>query len=135
MAVQTMRLVGLNALQKALTAQPALVKAHLQGVIQTTSFSIAQRIRATVPVDTGAYHDAIEVTPVSGLTGGVYIRPGVIKGRRPEVYWRFVEFGTVHVPASPAIRPATQDELPEVEARVTAMATDIERDLSVGVAA
>jgi HK97 gp10 family phage protein len=133
MAVMTMRLVGLDALQRALTAQPAVVKAHLQGVIQSTAFSIAQRIHASVPVDTGALKESIQASRVSGLTGGVAVATGVIRGRRPEIYWRFVEFGTLHRGARPTIRTAAQAEVPDLENRVTHMASDIERGLTAGV--
>lgn len=129
---ETWRLVGLPSLQRAIASQPSAVRAKLQDLIHATSFSIAQRIRASVPVETGALKESITTASGSGLTGGVTIRPGVIKGRRPEVYWRFVEFGTIHMSARPTIRPATEAEVPDVESRVTKLASDLERDLTSG---
>lgn len=127
-----LRMTGLDSLQRAMREQPARVRAGLQDLVAATSFAIAQRARANVPVDTGAYKAAITTTNVSGLSGGVVIGSGVIRGRRPEVYWRFVEFGTVHVPARPALRDAAQGEIQDVEARVQHLADAIERDLSSG---
>lgn len=135
MAQQTWRLIGLEALQEAFRRQPALVRARLGQIVSATSFSLAQRAKSSVPVDTGALQSAIRAIGGSGLRGGVAIDSGTIRGRQPEVYWRFVEYGTVRVSSRPFLRSAAEAEFPAVEARLRSLASDMERDLSVSRAA
>lgn len=127
------KLVGLDSLQRGFREQPDRVRSGLQDIVSATSFSIAQRAKADVRVDSGAYEEAITAVQSKSLSGGVYIRSGVIRGRRPEVYWRFNEFGTVKLPARPSLRNAAQSELTVVENRVQHLASNIERDLTSGV--
>jgi HK97 gp10 family phage protein len=131
---ETMRLIGLESLQALLRTEPARVRSAVSRVIATTAFSLTQRARASVPVDTGALQASLR-SYASGMTGGVVVESGFIRGRQPEVYWRFVEYGTVRVPARPFLRAAAESELPTFEARIRSLASDIERDLSLSRAA
>lgn len=125
----TMTLEGLDALKAAVSRCPDIVRTHMADVIQTTAFSVAQRARSLAPVDTGALKSAIEST-ARGLSGRVGLRAGFINGRRPEMYWRFVEYGTVRVPARPLFRAATESESPVFEQRIRGIVPKIERDFA-----
>lgn len=134
MSTFKMELVGLEALKALVRSIPDVVRTHMGDVIETTSFAVASRARATVRVETGAYKAAITST-AKGLSGRVGVAAGVFNGRRPEIYWRFVEFGTVKTPAHPTFRAATESETPGFEARIRGIVGKIERDLSISRAA
>lgn len=127
-----MRLEGMEALQAAVQRCPNVVADHLVDVITKTSYGVAQRAKATVPVETGALRDAIGYR-VRGLVGRVTVEPGVhTSGRRPEKYWWLVEYGTVKTPARPVFRSAAEAESTQIEARLRAIVPNIERDFSAG---
>jgi HK97 gp10 family phage protein len=129
MAVKvTMTLTGFEALQRALRTAPETVRSHASQAVATSAFSIAQRARALVPVDTGHLKAAIEANRTAGgLTGSV----GVNK-TADAYYWRFVEFGTRNMAARPFFRPAAEEEEPRFVQRMREIGTKLERDLSTG---
>ncbi len=130
---QTMTLEGLEPLKALVAKTPDLVKLFMGDVVSSTAYGVAQRAKALVPVATGSLKRSITFT-ARGLNGRIGIASTeIFEGdRRPDVYWRFVEFGTVRVPARPFFRPATEAESVDFERRIRGVATKIERDLSGG---
>lgn len=126
----TMRLEGFDALQRALTRAPELVKALSGAAVQASAFSIAQRARSLVPVASGDLQASIEAAS-TGTTGrvGVIDLGGPLGPRR---YWRYVEYGTVRRPARPFFRPAADEESDAFIGRMRAIGPRLERDLSAG---
>lgn len=130
MARVSMQMVGLDRLEATLRRTPERVRAALEKAVAQTAVGMAQRARTNVPVETGALKQAIQHT-AKGLVGGVVINAGTFNGRRPETYWRFVEFGSIHNPSfRPFLRPAADAETPTVEARLRTAASQIEREWS-----
>jgi HK97 gp10 family phage protein len=124
-----MTLEGMGPLQRALQAAPAAVQELASDAVTKTGFAIAQRARALVPVRTGALKAAIGSTPARKTASGPSGRVGTTT---PDAwYWRFVEFGTVRTPARPFFRPAADAEADDYVARIRAIGTQLERDLSV----
>jgi HK97 gp10 family phage protein len=117
-----MVLQGMGALQKALREAPELIKLELRRAVETTAFSIAQRMRATVRRDTGLLARNID-SHVKGLSGRVTI--GV-----DAYYWQYLEYGTVRMAAKPFIRPSVELESLVFEQRLRNAAHVIDRDLS-----
>lgn len=77
-------------------------------------FEAAKRL---VPVDSGALRDAIRLTVTRPSGGDTVVGVGLVvagpkkgqkspKGVGPGIYWRFIELGTVKLPAHPFFRPA-----------------------------
>lgn len=131
MAKVTARLDGFEQTRRALASVPDRVRVLSADAVAVSTFSLAQTARAMAPRDTGALKQAI-VSKSTGLSGRVGLSPDVINGRRPEVYWRFVEFGTVHVPARPFFRPAAELEREAFIKRMRNIGPALERDLSAG---
>lgn len=132
MAKVTMTLTGMEALQRALKEAPDQVKLLASDAVSKTAFAVAQRARRLVPVGaTGRLKAAITSSSTTtngrvGLAAG-----GAGKGKvGPEVYWRFVEFGTRYAPARPFMRPAADAEADDYVARIRAIGPRLERDLA-----
>lgn len=117
-----MTLQGMGALQKALREAPAAIRAELESAVEQTAFAIAQRMRATVPRQTGLLVGQIDSFR-KGLSGRVTI--GV-----DGFYWHYLEYGTVRITAKPFIRPAVELEAIVFEQRLRDAARNIDRDLS-----
>jgi HK97 gp10 family phage protein len=128
MAKVKMTLTGMDALQRALKTAPEAVQDHAAAAVQTTAFAIAQRARALVPVKTGALKSAI--TSAAIKTNGRVGLSGAKGEKNPAFYWRFVEFGTRHMPARPFFRPAADAEAEAFVARVREIGPALERDLA-----
>ena len=126
-----MTLHGADALKAAIQRNPELVRSHMSTVIARTATAVAQRARASAPVATGALRQSIGASS-RGLSGRVDVAAGTIQGQRPELYWRFIEYGTVKMPARPLFRAATEAEFPFLEQRVRAIVPLLERDFSAG---
>lgn len=131
MAKVTAQLVGFEQTRRALAAVPDRVRLLSADAVAASTFSLAQTARAMAPRDTGALRQAI-VSKSTGLNGRVGLSPDVINGRHPQVYWRFVEFGTVRVPARPFFRPAAEREREAFIKRMRNIGPALERDLSAG---
>jgi HK97 gp10 family phage protein len=109
----------MEALQRAITATPDVVRDALAGVVALTTFAIAQGMRALVPRDKGLLLGNIG-SSANGLTGRVEI--GI-----DAYYWHFLEFGTVKMGAKPFIRPAAEAESNTFESRIVSVAKSIEQ--------
>lgn len=121
-----MKLEGFEATQRALLRVPDVARTHASSAVAASTFAVAQRARAIVPVDTGTLKASIESSrTVNGLTGSVGV------SSRDVGYWRFVEFGTRHMAARPFFRPAAEGESNAFIQRMRDIGPKIERDLSV----
>lgn len=123
MAKVTMALEGMDTLQRALKAAPDRVQAGAGDAVLKTAFAIAQRARSLVPVRTGRLRNAI-ASASRGTSGRVGLDD------RSLVYWRYVEFGTVHMRAHPYFRPAAEAESALYIERLRIVGRTLERDLS-----
>ncbi len=120
-----MTLHGMDALQRAITSMPDVVKDGLSGVVAATTFAIAQGVRARVPRgQTGVLASNI-ASSSRGMNGHVDI--GV-----DAFYWHFLEYGTVKMAAKPFIRPAAEAEADVFERRLVDVAQSIERKFAGG---
>ena len=128
MATMTMSLEGFEQTRQAFVKAPALFKVHASSVVAVTTFAIAQRARALVPVGEGNLKAAIEGSKPTA--GGLIGKVGT--STKDVYYWRFVEFGTKHMTARPFFRPAAELESRLYVERLRAIGPRIERDLSVG---
>lgn len=126
----TMKLEGMEALQRALQRTPNLVASLSADAVQVSSFAVAQRARALVPVATGDLKAAIELssTGTSGRVGLVAL--GGPAG--PMRYWRWVEFGSARRPARPFFRSAADIESTGFINRMRAIGPRVERDFASG---
>lgn len=130
MAKVTMQLEGFGALQRALARAPESVKPHATSALQASAYSIAQRARSIVPVDTGTLRRSITHNlSRSGLSAGVGLARDDFENPH---YWRFVEFGTRYRPARPFFRPAAESERETFIQRMRQIGPRLERDLAVG---
>lgn len=120
-----MKLEGFAPLQRALVAAPELARTHASSAVAASTFAVAQRARALVPVDSGDLQRSITTSNiVRGLTGRVGLNT-------PDTsYWRYVEFGTRFMPARPFFRPAAEMERESFIQRMRAIGPRLERDLS-----
>lgn len=124
MAKVTMQLDGFDALKRATVECPEILRAHAGDAVAQTSFSTASRMKATVRFRTGRLKGAIRSTS-RGLNGRVLIDPSAF-------YWRFVEYGTVKMAASPFIRPSAEAEGPLYIHRMRAVGPKLERTWTSG---
>jgi hypothetical protein len=125
-------LLGLEALKAAVVRCPDVVRHHMGDVVHRTTFGTAQRARAFANAirDTGALAEAIDAPPVRGLSGRVVVKSGIIRGRRPDIYWRFNEYGTVRLPARPLFRASAEAESVTFVQRLHGIVPKIERDFT-----
>lgn len=121
----TITLDGFDAFRNVMRAAPEVVRAHASQAVAASTFAIAQRARALVPVATGELRRSIESSHVTNSLNG---RVGT--NTRAAFYWRFVEFGTVTQSARPFFRPAAEAESNAFVARMRAIGPRLERDLS-----
>lgn len=129
MAKTRLTLEGFDSLRKALVNAPEVAKLHASQAIASSTFSLANRAKALVPVDTGTLKSAIEsqAPKVKGLTGRIGLSAGPAAS-----YWFFVEFGTVHMAAQPFFRPAAEAERDAFIRRLQDIGPKMERDLAAG---
>lgn len=119
------KLDGFEATKRAFAAVPELAKSYAEDVVAKSTFAVGQRAQALAPVRTGKLRASIAASS-SGLNG----RVGLIS--KDAYYWRFVEFGTVRIPARPFFRPAAEAEADPYVRAMAAIGPRIERDLSSG---
>ena len=125
MAKVSSKLEGFEATKRAFALAPESVKVAAGDVIAKSSFAVAQRARALVPVRTGKLKAGI-VAASTGLNGRVGTNA-------PDLfYWRFVEFGTVRMGASPFFRPAAESEQGPYLQAMARIGPRLERDLAAG---
>lgn len=122
-----MKLEGFVPLQRALLRAPDVVRVHASSAVAASTFAVAQRARSMVPVSSGTLKRAIATTrTVSGLTGNVGV------GDSQAFYWKYVEFGTRHMPARPFFRPAAEGEREAFTDRIRQIGPRLQRDLTTG---
>lgn len=134
MAKVTATLDGFEATKRAIAAVPEAAKALAADAVAKSTFSLEQTARALAPRGpTGRLRAAI-TSKATATAGRVGIAPGFGTGRGPgpDVYWRFVEFGTVRVPARPMFRPAAERERDPFIRRMREIGPKLERNLSAG---
>lgn len=123
----TMKLEGMEALQRAIVNAPEAAKNHSKDAVSRSTFAIYNKMRARWsggPYSTGGLVLALGWS-APGLTGRITIGPGAF-------YWRFLEYGTVHMKAKPAIRPSTEEESTTFIKRMQDFGDKLERDWSSG---
>jgi HK97 gp10 family phage protein len=133
-ATVTATLEGFEATKRAIAAVPEAAKALAADAVAKSTFAVEQAARARAPRGlTGRLRAAI-TSKATATAGRVGIAPGFgISGRPgPEVYWRFVEYGTVRMPARPMFRPAAEQERDPFLKRMRDIGPKLERDLARG---
>lgn len=115
---------GLREIQHALNRVPSQAVPALETIIAQTVFAGQRRMIAGSRRATGKQRAAITVR-TRGTLGRVLIDPSAF-------YWRFQEYGTTRVPATPFVRPAREAEEVELDRRVKQLAARIERDWASG---
>lgn len=106
---ETFRIEGLDEAIRQFRRMPDVARKYIKEAVQVTEIIAAGKVRSSAPRDTGALAHAIGSKTV-GLTASITIEHGHIYGRKPYVYWRFVEFGARGIPARPFIRTAAESE-------------------------
>jgi HK97 gp10 family phage protein len=96
--------------------------------VRDTCRRIVTIAKQLVPVRTGALRSAITYR-----SKGPYGSVGVRQAGGPEVYWRFVEFGTRHSAARPFFRPAAELGKGYFIQEMTSMGPALERTINVNV--
>jgi phage protein, HK97 gp10 family len=115
----TMKLEGMEALQRAITDAPDQAKAHSQDAVSKSTFAVFSKMQARAPHDTGGLRMAMRWS-APGLTGRITIDAGAF-------YWRFLEYGTVKMTARPFIRPSTEEESSNFIRRMQDFGNKLER--------
>lgn len=68
---------------------------------------------------TGKLRDGLSVSGIKGGKGGKYVEAGITKGDNSPIYYgKFVEWGTVKMPAKPFLAPAFESTKEEVEEQI-----------------
>lgn len=116
-------LTGFKELQRTIQRAPDRITTYAGDAVKATAGAVSQRAKGLAPRDTGNLQRAIR-SEASGTLGRV-----LIDGAD---YWRFVEYGTVHMAARPFIRTATETESSAFEQRVRDVGQKLERDWSTG---
>lgn len=106
-----MKVTGIEDLQQMLNERaPRVARNLMRATVQGIASSIAKDAKANAPVLTGNLKSAIKAKrsgrskpdkPISLVTA----TSGKDK-KHDAFYWRFVEYGTIHVPAHPFVEPA-----------------------------
>ena len=100
-----LKLEGMDALKRAVTETPKRLRELSSGAVRETVHRISDRMRRTAPHQSGTLLTSIEsdVAARTGVTGKVIIKSDAF-------YWRFLEYGTIHMAARPFVRPAAESE-------------------------
>jgi HK97 gp10 family phage protein len=122
-----MTLTGMDDVRRAFKRAPEVAKKHAAEAVGFSLLKLAQRTRAITPVGpTGELQRSIAVTHNTGnLTGWVGVR-GDSPARK---YWFAVEFGNVHAPAQPFLRPAAEAFGPTFISDLTNIGPAIEHEM------
>jgi HK97 gp10 family phage protein len=136
-AMINMKIEGLAELQKALNELPQeLHKGPLRSAVSAAAKVVQDEAKNNAPVDTGVLRKAIYRTRSKSGSSAVQETAivGVRYGRKYRKrgmdawYWRFKEFGTAKMAATPFMRPAfdtTKEQ--QIEAMKTRLARAIQR--------
>ncbi len=126
---QTTQIIGLQETIRQFRRAPDVARQFIGDAIRVTEITLAEKVRRAVPVDTGALRHAIGSTS-RGLHARITIEEGGVYGRRPDIYWRHVEFGTGKTVAQPFIRPPAEAEQEPFINRIKQAGARLERKLS-----
>lgn len=118
MAGSQSEFVGLKEANAALKRLPDFARDEVQAVMDVTAFQVAQGAIARAPDGaTGRLKESIRsrsrpkaLDAVVGLEKGLITYP---------FYWKFLEYGTVKMPARPMFRPAALAVESDHEGRLT----------------
>jgi HK97 gp10 family phage protein len=125
------RIIGLEKLQKKLSAMPKLVKQEIRKALEQSAEEIVSLAKSLVPVDKGDLRDSIGWTygdvpkgsialgsvKASEITGDLTIT--VYAGNSQAFYARWQEFGTQKMQAQPFFYPAYRALRRRSKGRVT----------------
>lgn len=100
----TSQLIGLKEANRALRALPEAAKPGIQQVMDTTGYRVSQGAKSRVARRTGLLQSRI------GWQSRPRTLAAVVGIEKDAYYWKFVEYGTVHMNAQPFLRPAAQAE-------------------------
>lgn len=128
MAFTRTRIEGLDHAIRQFRRAPEVAKKHIGQAVQKTETVLADKTFDAAPRRTGMLRRAIQSKTV-GLVARISIEDGHGGDRGPEVYWRFVEFGTSRMAAQPFIRPTAEAEQHPFIGRVEAAGVRVEREL------
>lgn len=116
MAKPVMEIRGLSEWLADLKQAPDHLRRRAAQAVATSTFAAENRARSTVARRTGRLAAAIH-SSVTGTSGRVLIDDVAY-------YWRMVEHGTIHQNAQPFARPAAEQEAPNFERNLEAIARD-----------
>jgi HK97 gp10 family phage protein len=135
MAKITATLEGFEATKRAIAAVPEAAKRLAADAVAKSTFAIEQSARALAPRGLTGRLKASIVSRATATAGRVGIAGSVsssLTHKGPDTYWRYVEYGTVRVPARPFFRPAAEREKDPFIKRMRDIGPKLERDLSSG---
>lgn len=112
------KVTGLRLTQANLAALENRLGLAAIPALEELGLRTAEYMQAIVRKDTGDLAEGIVVTPVEidYKTGRASLRVG--PGKKQSWRARFLEWGTVHMPAFPFMRPARSKIRPEVKPRI-----------------
>jgi HK97 gp10 family phage protein len=134
MAKVTATLEGFEATKRAIASVPEKAKLLAADAVAKSTFAVEQAARAFAPRGLTGRLKAAITSKSTATAGRVGIAPGFGIGGRPgpELYWRFVEYGTVRHDAQPFFRPAAEQERDPYIKRMRDIGPKLERDLARG---
>lgn len=136
------KLEGFKELARELRDMPEKIGRNvLRAAVNAGATAVRREVQTRAPVDTGRLRRSIyqrQVREQSNLQRQVFhvgVRSGVRRNEdgskdrsRDAWYWRFIEFGTVKLPARPFLRPAFESRQTEaIEAMRRRLKERIER--------
>lgn len=133
MAIERTRIIGMEHALRQFRRAPDVARKHIGNAVRVTEITLAGKVRREYQTfsDTGALAQSVG-SKTTGLRAHITIEEGEIFGRRPSVYWRFVEFGSIHnKPARPVIRSNSETEEAPMIGRVKLAAVLMERELTI----
>jgi HK97 gp10 family phage protein len=99
-------LIGLREANAALRRLPAFAQVRAQAEMDVTAFQVANRARARAPEATGVLRRAIQwASRPRSVSAVVGVTTDSLFARFDAFYWKFVEYGTVKMPARPSCVP------------------------------
>lgn len=116
MAKPVMEIRGLSEWGRDLRNAPKHLRDRAAGAVETSTFAATRKAQSIVARHTGRLAASISAN-VRGTSGRVVIEEDAY-------YWRMVEYGTIFMNAKPFARPAAEEEAPNFERRLEAIARD-----------
>lgn len=119
---ETREVQGLRELRRDLKRFPKLIRDRvLHTALKAAAMPTVNMARGLVPVKSGTIrsHIVVRKTKKQHRTSRAQVSVGVEGKTRKKgdklafddpYYWRFIEFGTIHAPAQPFLRPAIDSQ-------------------------